>query len=140
MKSIKKTLLFISLMSLALLACDKEKYCAEECYTAIGINGEWIWVESTGGLAGHTITPATEGFSQRIVIDDFVYKGYVNDSLTIETQYELELVEATEAGGEETVFIRFESGSRQRVLILDTELRLEDVDFTDGYSHYYRRN
>jgi len=31
--------------------------------------GSWAWVSSQGGLTGGTITPATEGFEQTIVIE-----------------------------------------------------------------------
>ena len=32
--------------------------------------GTWIWESSTGGIAGRTMTPASEGYTQRLVLDD----------------------------------------------------------------------
>ena len=32
--------------------------------------GTWVWKSSTGGFAGRTMTPASEGYTQRLVLDD----------------------------------------------------------------------
>ncbi len=36
--------------------------------TAKWVFGSWLWVESTGGIAGITITPDTVGYGQQLVL------------------------------------------------------------------------
>lgn len=52
------------------------------------IQGEWIWVESTGGLGGWRLTPATQGIVRKIVIDDASYKQFDNDKLVLSVKYD----------------------------------------------------
>ena len=63
--------------------------CDEDCSTPETVIGEWTWVKSYGGLAGHTITPESEGYTKHLVIEDHFYKEYINDSLVHSTQYDL---------------------------------------------------
>ncbi len=37
--------------------------------TAKWVFGSWLWVESTGGIAGITLTPESEGHGQQLVLD-----------------------------------------------------------------------
>lgn len=47
------------------------------------IIGEWGWIRSTGGFAGHTISPDSSGYSERQIIftDENVYYLYRADTL-----------------------------------------------------------
>jgi hypothetical protein len=84
----KSTLIIISIafiFSLVATGCEKE------CIKAKGINGEWIWTKSIGGIFGGTITPKEAGYTERLVIDDFFFQQFINDSLVYESQYELEI-------------------------------------------------
>lgn len=50
--------------------------------------GSWNWMKSTGGFAGVTITPATEGYREKIVLmSDSTFKLYYNDTLNVSTKY-----------------------------------------------------
>lgn len=128
--------LSLSFILISVLAgCKKE----DDCYKAIGINGEWIWVESVGGFGGWTLTPESEKMTKKLVIDDFFYKEFVNDSLVLETKYELGISDEPLLGTEEKTFIKFDSGGEQAIIIGDTELEFIDQCF-DCFSHRYKRN
>ncbi|MCB0521972.1 MAG: hypothetical protein KDD27_23720 [Saprospiraceae bacterium] len=135
MKIIRTNLIFTFILILILLGCKKD----DECFKAIGINGEWIWVESVGGFGGWTLTPESESITKKLIIDDFFYKEFVNDSLVLETEYELGISEETLLGTEERTFIKFDSGGEQAIIIEDSELELIDQCF-DCFNHRYRRN
>ena len=53
---------FILLLYFLLTSCKDE---APEGYS---VNGKWIWVRTTGGIAGISLTPETEGYTQTIEI------------------------------------------------------------------------
>ena len=135
MRALKKIFLFSIILIFNLIGCKKE----DECFKAIGINGEWVWIESVGGFGGWTLTPESEGIMKKLIIDDFKYKEFVNDSLVLETEYELGISDETLLGTEEKTFIRFESGGEQAIVISDSELELIDQCF-DCYNHRFKRN
>ncbi len=46
------------------------------------VEGSWVWVESSGGIAGWTLTPGSEGYSVRLEFaDDSTVHAFRNDSL-----------------------------------------------------------
>lgn len=54
------------------------------------IIGEWEWVESSGGIAGITLVPETQGYTQTYhFVNDSLLDIYKNDSLFLETTYKL---------------------------------------------------
>lgn len=123
------------LTSITMGSCKKD----DECIKGVGINGEWIWIESVGGFGGWTWTPETENVTKKLIIDDFIYREFINDSLVLETEYELGISDETLLGTEERTFIRFESGGEQAIIISDSELKLIEQCF-DCFNHRYRRN
>lgn len=116
------------------MACHKD----EPCDAVTGLNGQWIWIESVGGFGGETITPSSANLTRKLVIDDFTYKVFENDSLVFETQYELGISDEPLLGTEERTFIRFGSGEEKAIVLGGNELILTDQCF-DCYTHRYRR-
>jgi hypothetical protein len=52
------------------------------------IYGNWRWLQSVGGFAGTTITPASAGYTQRIVLkSDNSCEFYKNDVLMTTVQF-----------------------------------------------------
>ena len=46
--------------------------------------GSWNWIKSQGGIAGITITPATAGYTRKVVYHyNLLYESYKNDSLEL---------------------------------------------------------
>ena len=48
-------------------ACSKVVVEFEENLIPPALFGGWVWVEATGGIAGVTLTPETEGFTRGLV-------------------------------------------------------------------------
>lgn len=133
MKISIKLLLLLSILLSGVFACKKE-----HCNPTKGITGEWIWVESVGGIGGWTETPETGMLTRKLKIDDFFFRSYVNDSLVLETQYDLGISDHVLLGTEERTFIRFASGEEQAIIIGTKELELIDQCY-DCFYHKYRR-
>ena len=52
--------------------------------------GSWNWVQSSGGFAGQTITPATDGYSQTVEFKkNGIYIRYKNGKRTDKMQFTL---------------------------------------------------
>jgi hypothetical protein len=85
------------------------------------------------------LTPESQNVTIKLIIDDNIYKEFVNDSLVLETGYELVISEEILIGTTEKDLIRFESGREKAIMISDSELELIDQCF-DCYSHRYIRN
>ncbi len=135
MKAIRINLIFSIILAIVLFGCKKE----EESIKITGLEGEWIWIESIGGIGGWTLTPESENMTKKLIIEDFVYKQFVNDSLVLEAGYEVGISEEPLLGSEEKTFIRFDSGIKQAVIISGSELELIEQCY-DCFSHRYSRN
>ncbi|GEM_PF-1414589 len=99
--------------------------------------GGWEWVQSVGGIAGHTITPESAGYTKTVYFQsDLAYREYRNDTLFLSADFWL----YQEMHGEDLVTILQISGFEpaQIVAVTDTTLDLID-DCIDCYSHRYRR-
>lgn len=133
--TVRVNLIALIISILFLSGCTKENNCPKDD----SINGEWIWVESTGGLSGGTITPQITGISRKLIIDDFIYREFENDSLVLETQYKLGISDKELYFTKVRTFIKLDSQEIQGIIISSTELELIEQCF-DCYSHKYKRN
>ncbi len=62
---------------LTLAACN-----ATPTELADGLDGDWVWVESSGSIAGVTRTPESEGYTVHLeFVDDSTVRAFRNDSL-----------------------------------------------------------
>lgn len=66
--------------------CAKDDISDKIC-NETGIQGEWLWIKTEGGVSGALITPENAGYNKTLVIDDVVWREYLNDSLIKESQY-----------------------------------------------------
>lgn len=69
------------------------------------LSGSWRWVQSVGGFAGWTLTPATEGHTQRLELgsaSEFAF--FRNDSLVAQGTFSIE-------SEEDAQIIRYETDS-----------------------------
>lgn len=125
--------LFSGCLLLIFLSCHKYT----DCEQTPGINGEWIWEKSVGGFGGWTETPASEGVTKKLKIDDFTFEAYVNDSLVFKSAYDLETRIDTFFGT--NTYIEFETGGEEAILIKENQLELFEM-CADCFSHTYKRN
>lgn len=125
---------FLFSLAMLLSGCQKEVNCARY----MGIYGDWIWVESVGGFGGWTLNPESEQRTSSLHFDNYYLEEYVQDSLVRKETYQLGISEDVLLGTEEKTFIAFASGTRQAILISETELVLIDQCF-DCFFHRYKR-
>jgi hypothetical protein len=130
----KSTFILITFCSLLLLFATG---CEKDCINAKGINGEWIWTKSFGGIFGGTITPKDAGYNEKLIIDDFIIQKFINDSLVAESQYELEIRLDSFLG--QRNFIVFPSGYEELIGISESELTFYEIMWDDGFKRYYSR-
>ena len=64
MKKLSFLLVFAALFA---FSCSKEEVVATQANSSLA--GEWRWVSSTGGIAGKTYTPASEGYERKLVLN-----------------------------------------------------------------------
>lgn len=132
MKNIKAYSLIIFIA--VLISCQND-----DCFKAIGINGEWIWVESVGGIGGNTFTPKSENVFKKLIIDDFTFQEYVDNKLEFEGGYNLLISKDSTSWKYGRTFILFDSGLEKEIIIEKNELEIIDLCF-DCYHSKYKRN
>lgn len=71
-----------------MLSCSKDN---GEINT--GLEGEWNWIRSSGGLAGVTYTPENTGENRKLVISNDSIKYFTNSALVLKIKYEIETVD-----------------------------------------------
>ena len=126
MKTSILNLLLIFLVIISFASCDKD------CVLTKGIEGEWVWTKSIGGIGGWTLTPNSEGINKKLIIDAYYYKEFENDSLIFEDQYDLVVRNSN-------TYIDFENGLSYLIDIENYKLELTEYLWTDGFTHFYLR-
>ena len=100
------------------------------------IEGKWKWVKSTGGFAGQTLTPRSEGYEKHIDINGSDYAEYRDDSLLYKVPYKLEFRRDSTFQYDTIMVINSGIGLGAR-LRKDT-LEIRELCF-DCYQHLYVR-
>lgn len=102
--------------------------------------GKWIWVESSGGIDGRTITPGENEPSKylRFVKPDLM-ESYLDDSLVSSKNFTLEKGLSIYSA-DSLYFIVEDAGSMPLVIYQVTNERLSLADNVyDGFGHEYIR-
>ncbi len=127
-------LLTLACCLLLMISCRKQP----DCEKPAGLYGEWIWEKSIGGFGGWTDTPESTKLNKRLVIDDYMFREYINDSLAFESEYNLEISEEVLVGTEEKTYIEFKKGGAKAIVTGSSKLELFDQCF-DCFAHTYKR-
>lgn len=77
--------IFMIVLMAITLSCSKEQ-TERECNLS-GTVGNWIWIESTGGVSGAHLTPDNTGLTMMLEINDTLWTEYLNDSITFSSPY-----------------------------------------------------
>lgn len=134
MKKLSFLLVFAVLFT---FSCTKEEVVATEASSSLA--GEWRWVSSTGGIAGKTYTPTSEGYERKLVLtSDFKFSRYKDAVLEKSGTYEI--TQAKSIYKTELVdFIKFSDGTSLVIMNQSAnELSLSD-NFYDGFGEVYQR-
>ena len=134
-----KNLFIVFLTILCLFSCKKdpiEEIPQVVCVADFCIDGEWIWVSSSGSFAGVIITPETENESRRLIITSTTYQEYHGNDLVIDTDYEF--VESDELLGftNENLVLKLGTGNWLAVIDQGETLLLREPCF-DCWDHVY---
>ena len=137
MKHVHKILLLVGAL---LIGCSKITAPPEP--QPQGIYGNWRWTQSVGGFAGTTITPATAGYTMRIVLrTDNFSEFYKNDTLQTITRFIIRRKKSLFSPDSVDV-IHYEDTTRfisQIISVVNSDtLALVDLCF-DCYGHIYVR-
>lgn len=89
MKTIKY-FAFLILAILILISCESHSNIDDSS----SIIGNWIWVESSGGIAGETNTPESTGNQIELEINKYTVKRFENGELMSELAYKIEISES----------------------------------------------
>jgi hypothetical protein len=116
---------------LVLAACSKD-----DSIEPPGLTGTWIWHQSIGGFGGWTLTPTTEGYTQKIIMDDIYYSAYRNDSLLFTQKYATH--QGSTPGLEDSTFLEVE-GHFNVVYTIDGEKLILSEQCADCFQHTYQR-
>lgn len=115
-------------------SCNKEKMP-----TSNSIVGEWRWVKSVGGFAGATLTPKTEGRSQKWVFNaDSTCKFYSRDTIALSGKFSIKRNYKTSAG-ETLDLLRTGSWTESALTIRNDTLFLREIFISDGFNNTYVR-
>src|SRR5690349_6511014 len=77
---------FFFLFAISSLSACKD----DDPVVATGIEGDWRWTQSYGGLLRQTITPDSAGYTRHLEIDSETYSEFQDDSLVFEADYNIE--------------------------------------------------
>jgi hypothetical protein len=122
-----KRFLFLTCLAFVLFTS-----CNKDCIKPTGIEGEWIWTKSIGGIGGWTLTPESEGMTKKLIIDPRYYREFVNDTLLFQVQYDL-------VTRNSVMYIDFENGISYIIEVESRNLSLTEYLWSDGYTHAYLR-
>ncbi len=112
--------------------------CRQKVEPEAALVGNWRWLQSTGGLDGHSETPATAGYEQRLQIDDTYIARYRNDSLLVRERYRL-IKGQSIYSSKEVLLLRYSDGRQQSFLLANDTLVLRDECY-DCFVHVYVRD
>jgi hypothetical protein len=85
-KTMKHSLIVILILGTTIFGCSTGVAPTEPRLP--DIYGNWQWVKSVGGFAGTTVTPATAGYTQRVVLKSGnTCEYYKNDTLMTTAQF-----------------------------------------------------
>ena len=102
------------------------------------IFGEWVWVESSGGLAGITETPESTEKEIIIQISNNSIKQFINGNLESENSYKIVKRESALFGDVREIMV-YDNGFRQIVSISGNHLNLTGDCHDCFQSEYVRK-
>lgn len=130
-----KKLTFLLIVSTFLaFSCTKEEVLPNN-----SLAGTWQWVSSTGGIAGKTLTPASEGFERSLSFTYDLKYSNLKNSIS-QKSGKFEIIQAKSIYKTELVdFIKYDDGTMSAIISQTSdELVLADNNY-DGFTDTYKR-
>ncbi len=132
----KKVVLIFALIFALILAITS---CSKDIKTSNGsaLNGKWNWVESSGGLAGKTETPATTGKVITIEISNGIIKYFENGVQTVSDSFTTKIQNSIR--GENKNMIIYKSGRPNQSFELNEKQLILFDECYDCYQSNYSK-
>lgn len=130
-----KNLTFLLIVgTLFAFSCKKEETLPNN-----SLAGTWQWVSSTGGIAGKTYTPASEGYERSLLFTDNLKYSNLKNSIS-QKSGKFEIIKAKSIYKTELVdFIKYDDGTMSIILNQTSdELVLADNNY-EGFSETFKR-
>lgn len=130
-----KKLTFLLLISMFfVVSCKKE-----EALPNNSLAGTWQWVSSTGGIAGKTYTPASEGYERSLSFTHDLKYANLKNSIS-QKSGTFEIIKAKSIYKTELIdFIKYDDGTMSAIISQTSEeLILADNNY-DGFTETFKR-
>ncbi len=127
------------LISLLLISTFFVFSCKKEAISNNSLAGNWQWVMSTGGIAGKTFTPVSEGYERNLT---FTYDSkYLNSKNNItQKSGKFEIIKAKSIYKTELIdFIKFDDGTMSAILSQTSEELILANNNYDGFTETFKR-
>lgn len=109
--------------------------CSLQTETSLDLSGEWIWVQTYGGFAGITMTPESEGYSQKLIFKSTSSYSIVREGEVIrQGKYRFNTIEI---GGSSRDVIVFEPNSWETFITLSKDTLFLDPNCMDCFHDIY---
>jgi hypothetical protein len=128
-----KKFLFLFLTLGFLISCST----TSDNDSADQIIGEWVWIESSGGIAGSTETPQSTEKEITLEISNNSIQQFINGSLEFNRPYNIERKESVIFGGVREMIV-YDNGFRQIFSTTGNRLILTG-DCNDCFQAVYER-
>ncbi len=136
-----KKLILAILFATATISCSKSE--PEESKKLLAeinlIEGNWIWTQSIGGIAGATYNPSNTGSTKSLLINSSEIKEFKNGILIETYPYTIELQNSIYGEGLKPMFIFNNSKPKQSFEIINNQLFLNDECY-DCFVSSYSKN
>jgi hypothetical protein len=123
---------FLLMLTVATFTACKD----DDPVNATGIEGDWRWLQSYGGIAGITIFADSVNYTRHLEIDSDTYREFQDDSLVFQAGYNIE-TRADSLFGTNKV-IAFTTGYELAIIQNGNDLKLIEICF-DCFEHTYVR-
>jgi hypothetical protein len=130
-----KFILFLIL--LFTLSCHKTK--EYDPTSPQNLIGDWMWIKSTGGIAGMTYTPESTGETRKISFSaNWIFKTYIDGVLTFEEPFKTDSRSLDNSGIVYQVILLNENPFQSYRFSSPDSLILNDF-MADGFTGFYKR-
>ncbi|MFA6455650.1 MAG: hypothetical protein WCW40_02420 [Bacteroidota bacterium] len=128
----------ILLLSVLLLCCDEST--SHGGMVNSGLEGSWLWKQSTGGIGGTTTIPAAGNVHVLRITSDSTFVETKNDTILFTDTFTTHLNSAGDSTKKQLVidFLNSKRFSLLVEIVTNDSLILSDM-IVDGYSSFYTR-
>ena len=124
--------ILLLIIGFVMMQCSTDKNIPE----SNTLLGKWNWIESTGGIAGVTLTPKSTGKTIYLEISQNSIKKFVNGSLESEQKYTIQ-IQSSIFGGNKPMFV-FENDSKSSFEI-ESDVLFINEECYDCFNNKYKK-